>query len=128
MSKRTSQVESTLKRAIAQVLERRISDPRIQGMVSITKLQVSPDLHDAYVWVSVLPNKFEARTISGLKHASKHIQSLARELLDMRRVPRLEFRLDGGLKRQAAIENVIKQGLSRHTEENRTENDEQIGS
>lgn len=117
MSHRIQQIESTLRRALAEVLQSKIADPRIVGLVSITKLTVAPDLKNAYVYVSILPEKYERRTIAGLRHATRHIQRLAREKVALRVVPHLDFRLDESLKKQAALEQAIREGVSR-TEHN----------
>ena len=113
MSHRTAQVESILRRTISEVLQRRISDPRIQGLVSITQVSVSPDLRNATVDVSVLPDKYEKRTIAGLKHASGHIQALVRKEVRLRTVPTLEFRLDESLKRQGEVYDAIQRASER---------------
>src|SRR5688500_10661993 len=112
MSIRKLQIESTLKRAVSQVLSRGLSDPRIAGLVSVTRLEVSPDLHDAYVYVSVIPEKYEKRTLAGLRHASAHIHSMVFKAVDLKGVPRLDFRLDTGLKKEAAVLDAIRRGLS----------------
>lgn len=111
MSKRTEQIESVLLRSISKVLTRQISDPRIVGMISVTRVDVSPDLHDAYVYVSILPDRYEKRTIQGLKHASGYIHSLVRKDVAMRAVPRMDFRLDSTLKKSAVIFDAIRRGL-----------------
>ncbi len=111
MGFRKQQVESTLKRSISTVLTRDISDPRITGMVSVTRVDVSPDLHTALVFVSISPDKYEKRTIQGLRHASGYVYSLVRKSLRMRTVPHLEFRLDETLKKQAAVFEAIQRGL-----------------
>ena len=113
MSHRIAQVESTLKRAISEVLQRRISDPRIEGLISITRIQISPDLHNAYVYVSILPEQKQRKVIAGLRHATKHIQSLVRKAVAMRAVPQLEFRLDEGLKREADVLGAIRRAAER---------------
>lgn len=113
MSHRIAQVESTLKRAISEVLQRRISDPRIEGLISITRIQISPDLHDAYVYVSILPQEKQKKVIAGLRHATRHIQSLVRKAVAMRTVPHLEFRLDETLKREADVLGAIHRAAER---------------
>jgi len=113
MSHRKSQIESTLKRAISELLISRLSDPRIVGMVSITRLKVSPDLHDAYVYVSVLPDHHQQKTLQGLRHAAGHIQSLLLKQVKMRTVPRLNFCMDQSLKKQTAILDAIDQDQQR---------------
>lgn len=113
MTKRIEQVESTLRRAIAEVLQRQISDPRIEGLVSITRVKVSPDLREAYVHVSVLPEKHQKKTLYGLRHAAIHIQALVRKKVALRVVPHLDFRLDTSLKKQAEVMGAIQQAIDR---------------
>ncbi len=110
MSHRIEQIESTLKRAVAQVLSHELSDPRIRGLVSVLYVKVSPDLHDAYVYVSVLPQAYEARTLYGLRAALMHIQGKVKKAVSMRTVPHLEFRLDDSVKRQAKLDAAIRKG------------------
>jgi ribosome-binding factor A len=113
MSHRLAQIESTLQRAIADVLQRDLADPRVEGLISITKLKVSPDLSQAYVNVSILPEEKQARVVQGLQHAAGHIQRLTRKRVALKAVPRLEFRLDEGLKRQATVEQAIVEAMQR---------------
>lgn len=113
MSHRIAQVESTLKRVIAEVLQRRISDPRIEGLISITRVQVSPDLHDAYVYVSVLPEAKQKKTLAGLRHASRHIHSVVKKGVALRTVPHFDFRLDESIKKQAEVYDAIRRAAER---------------
>ena len=111
MSHRLEQIESTLRRAISQVLRRDMADPRIVGMVSITRLEVSADLRDAQVHISVMPARYERRTLQGLRHAAGHIHARLCKAVSMRTVPRLNFRLDVTLKKQAEVFDAIRRGL-----------------
>ena len=112
MSHRKSQIESTLRRAISKAITQQLSDPRVVGMVTITRVDVSPDLHEAYVYVSVLPEKFQRKTVAGLIHAAGHVRSLVRKQVRMRHVPRFDFRLDETLKKEAAIFQAIEESSS----------------
>jgi ribosome-binding factor A len=116
MTFRKQQIESTLKRAVSQVLSRGLSDPRIAGLVSVTRLEVSPDLHDAYVYVSVIPDKYQKRTLAGLRHASPFIHSLVFKAVDLKGVPRLDFRLDTQIKKEAAVLGAIRRAMANETE------------
>jgi len=111
MSHRKQQIEAQLQRVISDVLARDLSDPRVVGMVSITRVDVAPDLHEAAIYVSVLPEKYEKRTINGLRHAAKHIHSLVFKRMSIRRVPRLDFRLDDSLKRSEQVYDAIHRGM-----------------
>jgi len=107
MTHRIEQVESTLRKALAQVLQRRISDPRIRGLVSITEIDVSPDMRQARVSVSVLPEEYAKRTLAGLRAADRHIQSEVKKIVALRLVPHLSFELDSSLKKAEEIYEAI---------------------
>jgi len=109
MSHRKEQAESVLTRAISEVLSRDLSDPRIMGLVSITRVDLSPDHRYAKVYVSIMPDKYEARTIAGLQAAAGHIFARVRPKVAMRTVPKLQFLLDKGLKKEAEILHLINQ-------------------
>jgi ribosome-binding factor A len=112
MSHRLAQIESTLLRALAGEI-RRLADPRIAGLVSVTSVRISPDLYDATATVSVLPAKYEKRTLAGLRHATGRMREAVGRHLAMKRVPRLHFQLDASLKKQADVMAAIRRGLAR---------------
>jgi len=116
MPHRKEQLESTLQRLISQVISRRIADPRIRGMVSVTSVEVSSDYHHASVHVSVMPESYEKTTLAGLQSAARHIGIEARKGVDVRIMPHLTFKIDRSLKRQAEIEAAIARGRSRDAE------------
>ncbi|MGB1125443.1 MAG: 30S ribosome-binding factor RbfA [Phycisphaeraceae bacterium] len=124
MTHRIEQVESTLRKALAQVLQRSISDPRIRGMVSITDVDVSPDMKQAKICVSVLPEEYAKRTIAGLKAANRHIQSEVKKLVALRVVPHLKFELDDSLKQAEEIYEAIDQAKAREEDEATTDQEQ----
>lgn len=97
-----------MKKALAQVIARQLSDPRIEGMISITRVDCSPDLREAMVYVSILPEEVESKTLHGLRHANKHIHSKVKKLVALKIVPHLDFRLDSSLKRQAEVFDALR--------------------
>ena len=122
MSHRIAQLESTLMRTLSQVLQREISDPRIEGMISITQVKVAPDLSEAYVSVSILPAEKQTKALHGLRHATKHIQSqVRRQLPSLRHVPHIQFRLDESLKKQAEVLGAINKAMERTGPEDKEE-------
>lgn len=112
MSLHTDQVASVLRRAIQQVLSRGLNDPRVQGLISVTQVQVSDDLVDATVSVSVMPAERAELTVHGLRHAARYIRTEVGRSVRMRRVPRFSFRLDESLKKEsrtiAAINEAVR--------------------
>ena len=113
MSHRKEQVESTLQRAISEVLMRHMSDPRIAGMVSIQRVHVSDDYKVADIYVSVLPEKFEKKTLGGLRAAAGHIHAKVFKAVAMRAVPRFVFQIDEAHKKESAVFDAIAQAMDR---------------
>lgn len=102
-----------MRKALAQVLQRKISDPRIRGMVSITQVDISTDMKTAKILITVLPEQYEKRTLAGLRAGNRHIHSELKKLVAFRIVPHLDFRLDSSLKKTSEIMDAIQEGLSR---------------
>jgi ribosome-binding factor A len=117
MSHRIAQVEATLKKAISQVLQRDLADPRIEGFISITRVKISPDLRNATIYVSIMPEDKQSKNIHGLRHATGHIRSLVLKKMATRTVPRFKFVLDESLKKQASVMEAIYRGSEKTTDE-----------
>ena len=114
MSHKLEQVESTLHRSLAEVLTRELNDPRTEGsLISITRVEVSPDLRHASVFVSVLPEKHRKRVLAALKHASRHLHTQVKKRVALRIVPHLDFRFDTQLRKQQAVLGAIHEALQR---------------
>jgi ribosome-binding factor A len=108
LNHRHQQIEAELRRAIQQVLSRGLNDPRARGMISVTEVDLSPDLKNASVMVSIFPEKHESLTLHALVHAGKHIRHEIAELVALQRVPELMFKLDTTLKQQAEVFDALR--------------------
>ncbi|MEL7089662.1 MAG: 30S ribosome-binding factor RbfA, partial [Planctomycetota bacterium] len=113
MSQRQKQIEELLKRTVATVLQRGLADPRIKGLVSVTRVECSVDLKTAKVFVSVMPEEHEAITMHGLGDATRHVQQQVKKAVALRLVPHLRFVVDQDLKKQAAVFAAIDEGMKR---------------
>lgn len=115
MSLRTDKIASVIRHAVNDVIQRGLGDPRIRGLVSVTKVEVTDDLSEAKVHVSVLPQQHEELTMHGLHDAAGHIQREVGPRIVARRMPRLRFVKDDSLKKQALLDAAIRD--SRATED-----------
>ena len=77
----------------------------------MTGVEVAPDLRNAVVRVSVLPASDGPRTLGGLRSVAGLLRRTVRDETSMRRVPDLDFRLDDSLKRDAALDEAIRDGF-----------------
>lgn len=116
MSRRTSRVNDLLREELSALLLKGLKDPRIaHGLVTITEVQVSPDLRHATVFVSHLGNEDErAQVLEGLQHSAHYLHRELMHRLDMRSVPELIFRFDPSIERGARLAELIHQVSGGH--------------
>ena len=109
-SDRPAQVGAEIRRALQSELARGLNDPRIQGLVSITGVEVLPDLSEARVRVSVMPEERAPLALSGLRAAAGFLRRRLMDETRIHRVPRLVFEADESIKRQARLDEAIRAG------------------
>jgi ribosome-binding factor A len=98
-SQRIERVEKLLRSEISSILLRKSKDPRVSE-VTVTEVDVSPDLKNATVFFSVLRGPDEASAAeAGLRSAAGFIRSELMKVLNLRPMPVLEFQLDRSLER-----------------------------
>lgn len=101
MSRRTQRIAELLRGEIARILREEATDPRLP-LVSVTRVDVAPDLTHALVFWSALgvdDEEAAAEAEAGLESAAPFLRRrLAREL-SLKRVPELRFRYDPSLAR-----------------------------
>jgi len=116
---RQLKVASQIQRIVAMVLLRDVADPRVDGLVSVTRVEVTSDLREAKVFLSLLAGtRPPATVLEGIKSAGRHIQAEVAENLALRYAPRLSFHLDESLKKQAEILQKIKEVAEERGSEN----------
>lgn len=119
--KRSARVGDQIKEEIADILMRKIKDPRV-GFVTVTDVELADDLRNAKVFVSVLGND-KQKTIKGLESASAFIRSELGKRLRMKFVPEILFRLDETAERGAHIMELIE-GIHQEEKERQVEHDD----
>jgi len=119
-SNRLARVEEEIKRQISQVINYELKNPDVTGMVSVTKVKVTPDLRFARIFVSVLNSKNLKKTLDGLKESSGFIRSRIAHTVNLRTTPQLVFEYDESIvygEKIDAILNNLKQE-EKHNDEN----------
>jgi len=103
--KRAERVSDQMKQEIADILMRKIKDPRI-GFVTVTDVEVADDLRNAKVFVSVY-GADKAATLKGHESASSFIRSELGRRMRMKFVPEILFRYDDSVERGAHINELL---------------------
>ena len=110
---RARRVADRIRKTVAQVLERRIKDPRL-GFVTITDVRVTGDLQQATVFYTVYGTEGERRrSASALKSATGLIRSEVGKALGIRLTPTISFQLDSLPTTARSIEDALAQAQAR---------------
>ena len=107
--RRAERVGDTIKEEIAQMITMgEVKDPRI-GLVTVTKVKMSPDMKYAVVFFSMTaPLEEIQETTEGLKSASPYIRRALAKRLSLRHVPSVDFKYDDSLDYAMRIEEALK--------------------
>lgn len=85
-----------------------VKDPRIVGFVTVTGVDITPDLRHAKVFVSVMGSDSEKEaTFAGLASTASHLRSRVGRALRLRVAPEINFREDDSVARAARIESLL---------------------
>jgi len=108
--RRIDRIEEQLRIELSEVIEREIQDPRI-GLVTVTRVKVSPDLRHARVFVTVLGGEDQRKkTIEGLRSAAHYIRRcVSQRLQHLKRMPDLTFGYDESVEKGIRIEELLDQ-------------------
>jgi ribosome-binding factor A len=107
---RPDRIGEQIRETLSQLLSRgAVHDPGI-GFITITRVQVTPDLQQARVFYSSLGDA-EARknTAKALDRATPFMRRHIGSNIRLRRVPELEFRFDESVGHQDRIEQIIRE-------------------
>lgn len=108
--RRADRVAEAIREEVATSLTEGVKDPRVVGLVTVTGVDVTPDLRYARIYVSIMGNDEErAATFEGLQSLAPHLRSRLAKVLRLRFAPELEFRHDPTPERAARIETLLAQ-------------------
>jgi ribosome-binding factor A len=106
---RPDRVADQLRGELAMMLTREVHDPGL-GFVTLTRVQVSPDLQQARVMYTVLGDD-KARTSSAkaLERAAPFLRRQLGQRLRLKRAPELRFTYDESVAGQDRIEQLLNE-------------------
>ena len=108
---RTSRLNGEYQKEISEIIRlQKDRMPGLKGMVSITEVDVAPDLKTAIVYVSIYGTAEEdsKRSLSVLQESAGFIRHQLAQVMRMRTVPALTFRLDGSMVYGAKMDELFK--------------------
>lgn len=107
-TERMDRISEEVKKELSNIIQNEIKDPRVTGIISVTKVVISKDLKYAKAYISVLGGIPED-TIKGLKSAAGFIRKEVSERVKLRATPEFSFELDNSIEYGVHISNLIRQ-------------------
>ncbi len=113
-TRRQEKVARVVKEAVSDAIANHLNDPRITGLVSVTRVEMSPDLRNADVYLSVFSEVSSAKNQSfvAIDHARRRIQSLLGDALESKFCPVLRFHRDEHFQKTLETMRLIDQAMS----------------
>ncbi|SFA76931.1 ribosome-binding factor A [Lentibacillus halodurans] len=105
---RANRVAEQMKKELGELIGQKIKDPRI-GFVTVTDVEVTGDLQQAKVFISVLGNEDEKHdTLVGLAKAKGFIRSEIGKRIRLRKTPEITFEFDEAYEYGNRIEEILR--------------------
>ena len=105
-SNRIGRINEEIQRELSALL-RSVKDPRVHGLVSIVRVDTTPDLHYAKVYVSVLNKEDGKEVLKGLRSAGGYLRRELGRALSLRHTPELLFQEDDSIDKGAHILQLL---------------------
>jgi ribosome-binding factor A len=122
MSHRANRVGEQMKKELGDIIGRKIKDPRI-GFVTVTDVEVTGDLQQAKVYISVLGDEEQREnTLKGLAKAKGFIRTEIGNRIRLRKTPEIIFEWDESIDYGNRIDTLLHQ---LHKDENPLEKREE---
>lgn len=132
-SRRTEKAARVIRESVCDTILNRLSDPRIQGLVTVTEVEVSPDMKNATVFLSVIgvEESQQRLTFEAIRHAAGVIQAALGRAMTSKYVPHLHFEVDQKMRKTLETLRLIEQASKEYStpeepmpEDNRTDEEQ----
>ena len=117
-SRRQEKVARQIKEIVSDSIANHLSDPRIEGFISVTKVEMPSGLRiaDVYLTIFNVSGSAMSKTFEAVKSSRGRIQSMLADRLASRYCPHLNFHLDEGFKKTLDTMSIIDE-ISKETSE-----------
>ena len=116
-SRRVLKAAEAIREVVSMAILTELKDPRVSD-VTVTYVEVSPDMREAKVHVSVRGSESKTNlTLRGLRSAAGFLQAKVADRIETRYTPRIKFVLDMGVKRSQEVARLLHEVLPQEEQE-----------
>lgn len=119
---RSERVAEEIKKAASQIINNEIKDPRVSGLISVTKVEVTKDLRNARIFLSIYGGEHERKKVfEGIKNAEGFIRKELAHMVRMKFVPEISFKIDESIEYGIHIYKLLEEMHKQKTDGNEEE-------
>ena len=107
-SGRMNKINEELKKVISNIISVDLKNPHLTGLITVTKVDTSPDLKIAYVYVSMIGTKSNKENLAILKKSAGFVRSSLARKVNLRTTPEVVFMFDESIEYGAKIDEILK--------------------
>lgn len=104
---RTDRIEEEIKKVASKVIGQELKDPRLTGLISVTKVAVTKDLKYCKIFVSMLGTSDVNEAMSALKSGAGLVRKEIGSNIRMHSTPEVKFELDDSMEYGEKIQKII---------------------
>jgi ribosome-binding factor A len=125
-SRRQEKIAQVVKQAVSHAIQHDLNDPRIEGLVSVTVVEMAADLRSAEVYLSVLGRNpgAENATYAALQGARRRIQAVVARAVNSKFCPVIQLHKDEKFKKTLETMNLIDQAASEYRDDDLQDEEE----
>lgn len=117
---RAGRINEEVRREVSDIIQHELKDPRVNTMVSVTKVDVTKDLRYAKIYVSIFGDEESKNsTLEALKNSSGFIRREVGHRINLRYTPEMLIQLDNTIEQGMHIDQI----LSKIKEKDRNDNE-----
>lgn len=104
---RTDRIAEEIRKVISEMIQNELKDPRIKGLISVTKVLLTKDLKFCKISISVMGADKE-EVLQGVKSGAGYMRKELGNRVQIRILPELQFVIDDSIEYGAHIDKVIR--------------------
>ena len=104
---RITRINEELKELIAEIIQKELNDPRVNGIITVLKVETDNELEFAKTYISIYGSKDYEETFNALQSCAGYIRKLLSKRMMLRTVPAIKFIIDKGNEYQEQIDKIL---------------------
>jgi len=108
MHSRGERIRKTLIKELSDIVQHKVKDPRIKGLISVTDVELSPDYKYAKAYISIYgADESKQEVMEAIEDSTSFIRGEISKRIRMRFTPELKFVLDESIEKGRRINDLL---------------------